>query len=114
MNAALAGKPQIEIGDALGSNIVNVALMLALVLVISEIQSPRDSVKRDLPVALLIPIIANGTVHPREHPMNSENLLFFSDLILPSIFFQEKSNFSSQKENYRRIIYPQNENDQGT
>lgn len=55
--AAMAGKPQIALGDALGSNVVNVALILALALVISGIQCPRDSVKRDFPVALLIPVI---------------------------------------------------------
>ena len=57
INAALAGKPQIGFGNALGSNVVNVALILALALLISGIQSPRDSIKRDFPVALLIPII---------------------------------------------------------
>lgn len=57
INSAMAGLPQIALGDALGSNVVNVALILALALVISGIQSPRDSVKRDFPVALLIPII---------------------------------------------------------
>ena len=57
INAALAGQPQIALGDALGSNVVNVALILALALVISGIQSPRDSVKRDFPVALLIPVV---------------------------------------------------------
>ena len=57
INAALAGKPQIGLGDALGSNVVNVALILALALLISGIQSPRDSIKRDFPLALLIPII---------------------------------------------------------
>ncbi|MBZ0159049.1 calcium/sodium antiporter [Candidatus Methylomirabilis sp.] len=57
INAAMAGKPQIAFGDALGSNVVNVALILGLALVISGIQSSRDSVKRDFPVALLIPII---------------------------------------------------------
>ena len=56
VSAALAGKPQIALGDALGSNIVNVAVILGLALVISGIQCPRDSVKRDFPVALLIPI----------------------------------------------------------
>ena len=38
INAALAGKPQIGLGDALGSNVVNVALILALALLISGIQ----------------------------------------------------------------------------
>jgi cation:H+ antiporter len=43
MSAALAAKPQIALGDALGSNVVNVALILGLALVISGIQSTRDT-----------------------------------------------------------------------
>ena len=57
INSALDGTPQISLGDALGSNVVNVALILGLALVISGIQSPRDSIKRDFPVALLVPLI---------------------------------------------------------
>jgi cation:H+ antiporter len=57
INAAMAGEPQIALGDALGSNVVNVALILAMALVISGIQSSRGSVKRDFPVALLVPVI---------------------------------------------------------
>ena len=57
VNAALAGEPQISLGDALGSNILNVALILAIALVIEGIHSSRDSVKRDYPVALMIPVI---------------------------------------------------------
>ena len=57
ISAAIAGKSQIALGDALGSNVVNVALILALALVISGIQSPRNSLNRDFPVAALIPII---------------------------------------------------------
>lgn len=57
INAAMAGEPQIALGDALGSNVVNVALILALALMFSGIQSPRDSIKRDFPVALLVPVI---------------------------------------------------------
>ena len=57
ISSAIAGKSQIALGDALGSNVVNVALILALALVISGIQSPRNSLNRDFPVAALIPII---------------------------------------------------------
>jgi cation:H+ antiporter len=57
INSALVGKPQIALGDALGSNVVNVALILGAALVISGIQSPRAGVKRDFRVALLAPII---------------------------------------------------------
>ncbi|MCC4116016.1 calcium/sodium antiporter [Aromatoleum toluclasticum] len=57
VNSALAGTPEIALGDALGSNVVNIALVLALALVIAGIQSPRDSVRRDFPVALLVPVV---------------------------------------------------------
>ena len=57
ISAAIAGTPQIALGDALGSNVVNVALILALALSISGMQSPHDSAKRDFPVAVLVPVI---------------------------------------------------------
>lgn len=41
VNSALARVPQIAMGDALGSNVVNVALILALALTMSGIQCPR-------------------------------------------------------------------------
>jgi cation:H+ antiporter len=57
ISSAVVGKPQIALGDALGSNVVNVALILGTALAISGIQAPRAGVKRDFPVALLVPII---------------------------------------------------------
>jgi cation:H+ antiporter len=57
INSALEGNPEIALGNALGSNIVNVALILGLALVVSGIQSPRDSIKRDFPVAVLVPVL---------------------------------------------------------
>ena len=56
VNAAVTGNSQIALGDALGSNVVNVALILGLALVISAIRSPRDTLRRDFPVALLVPV----------------------------------------------------------
>lgn len=57
IGAALSGNPDIALGDAIGSNVVNVALILGLALLFSGIQSSQSSVKRDLPVALLVPVI---------------------------------------------------------
>ena len=57
IGASTTGRPEISLGDALGSNVVNVALILALALCLSPIQSPRSSVKRDFPVALLVPVV---------------------------------------------------------
>jgi cation:H+ antiporter len=60
VSAALAGNPRIGLGDALGSNVVNVALILALALLISAIHTPRGSIKRDFPVALTIPVVTGA------------------------------------------------------
>jgi cation:H+ antiporter len=57
VSSAMAGVPRIAMGDALGSNVVNVALILALALLISGIQCPRDGIKRDFPVALTVPVV---------------------------------------------------------
>lgn len=57
ISSAVSGKPQIALGDALGSNVVNVALILGAALAISGIRSPGAGLKRDFPVALLVPVM---------------------------------------------------------
>lgn len=60
ISAAMTGKPQLALGDALGSNVVNVALIFALAVLMAGVRSPRDTVKRDFPVALLVPVITGA------------------------------------------------------
>ena len=60
ITSALAGDSAIALGDGLGSNVVNVALILGLALLVSGIQSSRDSVRRDFPVAMLIPVLTGA------------------------------------------------------
>jgi len=57
VNAALDGKPQIGLGDAIGSNVVNMGLILGLALLLGAIKVPRDSIRRDISVAILVPIL---------------------------------------------------------
>lgn len=57
VTSALEGTPQIALGDALGSNVVNLALILGLALLISPMHAARDSLRRDFPVALLVPLL---------------------------------------------------------
>lgn len=57
VGSALAREPQIALGDALGANVVNVGLILALALTISGIKTPRDTLRRDFPVALIVPVV---------------------------------------------------------
>lgn len=59
VSSALSGTPQIALGDALGSNVVNIALILGLALCISGIRSRRDNVKRDFTLALFVPLLTS-------------------------------------------------------
>lgn len=67
VTSAIQHTPQISFGDALGSNVVNVALILGLSLLASPITAPRNSIRRDFPVALAIPALtaiacSDGTI----------------------------------------------------
>jgi cation:H+ antiporter len=67
VNAAHEGRPQIGLGDAIGSNVVNLGLAFAIALSMADVAAPRGSVRRDFPVAMLVPLltallIADGTL----------------------------------------------------
>ncbi|MCW5746587.1 MAG: calcium/sodium antiporter [Alphaproteobacteria bacterium] len=57
VNAALEGRPQIGLGDAIGSNVVNVALIFAIALLMQRHEAGLGNVRRDFPVALVIPVL---------------------------------------------------------
>lgn len=57
ISSAAAGRPEISLGDALGSNVVNVAFIFGLALVIARIPCSRASLRRDFSSALLVPVI---------------------------------------------------------
>jgi cation:H+ antiporter len=79
VGSALSGRPEISLGDALGSNVVNVALILALALCIAPIASPRASLRRDFPVAFLVPVAVGA--------LGSDGLLSRADGVALLAFF---------------------------
>lgn len=67
VSSALGGKPEISLGDALGSNVVNIALILGLALAISAIPASFRDIRREFTGALLAPLAvgvlaADGTI----------------------------------------------------
>jgi cation:H+ antiporter len=56
IGAAVEEKPEIALGDALGSNVVNIALVLGLALLVGPIAAPRESTRRDVPFAVIVPL----------------------------------------------------------
>ena len=57
VNAALESRPQVALGDALGSNVVNVGVVLGLALACSAITVDRGALVRDVPMALAAPAV---------------------------------------------------------
>ena len=55
--AALAGAPEIGLGDALGSNVVNIALLFGLALMLGPIRIERRELGRDFALALGLPLL---------------------------------------------------------
>jgi cation:H+ antiporter len=57
VQSAAAGTPQLSLGDTLGSNVANVALFLAVGLLISSDRVPSTTARRDYWAALLTPVL---------------------------------------------------------
>ena len=56
--AALEGSPELALGNAYGSNIINIALVLGATVLISPIIIHKGIVKRDLPILVAITALA--------------------------------------------------------
>lgn len=57
VNAATAGRPEIALGDLLGSNVVNIGLVLAVAILLGGITARGRDLRRDVPTALAAPLL---------------------------------------------------------
>jgi cation:H+ antiporter len=55
--AAWAGKPEIGLGDALGSNVVNIGLVLGLALLFGSLSTHFDNIRSNFLLALAVPVL---------------------------------------------------------
>lgn len=55
--AAWAGKPEIGLGDTLGSNVVNLALIMGLALLFNHLPAQIGELRRDIVLALAVPCL---------------------------------------------------------
>ncbi|WP_367105023.1 calcium/sodium antiporter [uncultured Psychrobacter sp.] len=56
--AALEGSPELALGNAYGSNIINIALVLGATVLISPIIIRKSIINRDMPLLLLVTVVA--------------------------------------------------------
>lgn len=61
--ASLQGNPGIALGNAYGSNITNIALILGLTALLSPIAVHSQVVRKEMPVLLLVSILAIGQLY---------------------------------------------------
>ncbi|MCU0301157.1 MAG: hypothetical protein MUF35_06075 [Candidatus Nanopelagicales bacterium] len=57
LTAASRGQPEISLGDVLGSNVVNVGLVLAIAILMGGLVARRADLRRDIPPALAAPLL---------------------------------------------------------
>jgi cation:H+ antiporter len=57
IGSALAGEPELALGDALGSNVVNIGLVLGVAVLVGPIRIGGGAISRDLAAAIAIPVV---------------------------------------------------------
>lgn len=96
LKAALNGFPEIAIGNVVGSNIANIALVLGLTAIILPIPVAVATLRRDWPIMMIVTLlffvfILNGMLD------NWEGFIFVG-LLLGYIIYQLKSSKSKEEE----------------
>ena len=78
--AAYEGNPALALGNAIGSNIVNIALILGVTAIVSPIMVNSKIVKKEIPLLLLIVLLTG-------YLLLDNSLTLFEGVILLAAFF---------------------------
>lgn len=78
--ASLANNPDTAVGNAIGSNITNIALVLGLTALLKPLIVSSTTVRREMPVLLAVTLLAGFFLYDR-------NLEFYEGAILIAMFF---------------------------
>ena len=62
LNATLSGSGSLAIGNAIGSNIANIGLVLGITLLVAPLLVHQSSIKKELPILLLATALCAGLV----------------------------------------------------
>lgn len=98
VNAALTGSPDLAMGNVIGSNICNLALVLGITVLIGPVKVQADSIKIDWPVTMISALLLFWWAHDGILGM-SEGIFFVVFLIAYTVFIIRKS----RKENRQAI-----------
>ncbi|HDL5097969.1 TPA: calcium/sodium antiporter, partial [Mannheimia haemolytica] len=79
-SSALSGSPGIALGNAYGSNITNIALILGLTAIIKPLSVNSDVLKKELPILLAVTLLSAYLVY-------DANVTQLDAIILLAVFF---------------------------
>lgn len=65
LGAALAGKPDLAVGNVVGSNIFNIAVILGLCAVITPIRAEAQIIRREIPIMIGLSLLLVGLLWDR-------------------------------------------------
>ena len=99
INAVMSGSPDLTMGNVIGSNICNLALVLGVTALIRPIQVNSDSIKIDWPMTMGSSVLLYFLV--REGLLKSfEGILFIGLLIGYTVFIVRKSRRENHKSSF--------------
>lgn len=90
LSAALDGNPDLTMGNVVGSNICNLALVLGITVLIGPVRVQADSIKIDWPVTMASSLLLFYWVGDHSLTMN-EGVFFLVSLIAYTVFIIRKS-----------------------
>lgn len=86
VNSALDGFPDIALGNAIGSNIANLGLVLAITITLSKIEVQRSFYKTDWPVMMIASVLLYAFIAFDGVLESYEGVILFSFLIIFLIY----------------------------
>lgn len=90
--ASLDGAGGLAIGNAIGSNIANIGLVLGVTALISAIPIQKQLIKKELPLLLLVTIIAGLVLADLSLSLLESIVLFLALIAAIYLLFQDNSN----------------------
>ena len=81
INASIKGNPALSLGNVVGSNIMNVALILGIASLIKPIQCGREMVRRETPIMIGTALLMWYMAHTDSYITPVEGLILFAMLV---------------------------------
>ncbi len=81
VNASIKGNPALSLGNVVGSNIMNAALILGIASLISPILCGKEMVRREVPIMIGTALLLWYMAHTGQHITPSEGLILLGAMI---------------------------------